>query len=103
MVKIKIVFRCNVLGFITSIGFVHRVMFDIVTQACVPDLVVPPQVFISCNFCGKSVTNTRGFRMPERNYLPPFSRAPQQQRVKVRFCILYLDTFCNLLIADVLL
>ncbi|XP_025096511.1 GATOR complex protein MIOS-like isoform X2 [Pomacea canaliculata] len=64
----------------------ERVMFDIVTQACVPDLVVPPQVFISCNFCGKSVTNTRGFRMPERNYLPPFSRAPQQQRVKISCC-----------------
>lgn len=64
----------------------QRARFDNVTQQCEPGVPIPPQVYISCNFCGKSVNSGRGFRMPERSMFNPFARTPQQQRIKISCC-----------------
>ena len=65
---------------------IHRAQFDIVSQSCEPTLQHPPQVFINCNFCGKSITSNRGGSHITSRFMQfnPFSsRPPQQQRQKV--------------------
>ncbi|KAK7109429.1 GATOR2 complex protein MIOS-like [Littorina saxatilis] len=66
----------------------ERCKFDIVSQSCEPSVPHPPQVYINCNFCGKSITSNRtSFRLADRfMQLNPFSRSPQQQRQKITCC-----------------
>ncbi|KAL8558525.1 hypothetical protein ACOMHN_038849 [Nucella lapillus] len=67
----------------------QRAQFDIVSQKCEPGVPHPPQVYINCNFCGKSITSGRaGYRITERfmQFNPFASRSPQQQRQKVSCC-----------------
>ncbi|XP_076467214.1 GATOR2 complex protein MIOS-like [Babylonia areolata] len=67
----------------------QRAQFDIVSQKCEPGAPHPPQVYINCNFCGKSITSSRtGYRITDRfmQFNPFASRSPQQQRQKVSCC-----------------
>ncbi|KAK7500780.1 hypothetical protein BaRGS_00008024 [Batillaria attramentaria] len=66
----------------------QRARFDNVMQMCEPGVQVPPQVYISCNYCGKSLnSSSRGFRLPDRMmFHNPFARTPQQQRHKISCC-----------------
>ncbi|GFN83407.1 WD repeat-containing protein mio [Plakobranchus ocellatus] len=63
----------------------QRAQFDIVRQTFIPDFRVPPQVHVSCNFCGKQISNTQSLMNKARIMITQAFRGPQN-RPKISCC-----------------